>query len=255
VNPLEELLAGLPQEDIQVEEVRVGPFLTAVRLGEERKNLDEQVSRVGLASTIAPHGHAENRRLRRVGGLESLTAGDLAQYLLSDIPLEACIGMATLNAVLEVPCHCFQEKPFWGLLDERCRGNRVAVVGHFPFVERLRKIVKELRVLELKPRQGDLPASRAKDVLPRCQVVVVTATILMNGTYQEILPLCGESFAVMVGPSTPASPVLFARGMDMLAGSMVIEPEGVMRAVSQGATYRDLTGVRKWVWLRPPFER
>lgn len=253
MNLLEEMLKGLTLEAIAVEDIRVGPFLTAVSLEGKRPIAQGQAARCGLASTLAQHqpgGEDHAARVRKVGSLEALEAKRLARYLLSEIPLEASIGMATLNAALDIPPQYFNERRIPDLVLEEGRGQRVAVVGHFPFVKQLRKGAKELHVFELNPVQGDLPASRAGDILPTCQTVVLTATVLMNGTYREMLPLCSNAFTVMVGPSTPPSPVLFEYGVDVLAGSLVIDPEETLSAVSQGATYRDLRGVRKWTWIK-----
>ncbi|MBW2084805.1 MAG: hypothetical protein JRI54_02110 [Deltaproteobacteria bacterium] len=127
----------------------------------------------------------------------------------------------------------------------------MAVIGHFPFVERLREEAGELHVLELKTIPGDRPAAQAGEILPRCRTVVLTATVLMNGTYHDMLPLCRQPFTAMMGPSTPASPVLWRYGVDVLAGSTVVNPEECLKAVSQGAGYRDLKeSVKKWTWKR-----
>ncbi len=185
-----------------------------------------------------------------MGRLTDLDALELAGYLLSSRTVEASVGMATLNALLDVPPRCLEEISVDALLLRKGGGKRVAVVGHFPFVNVLRQAVEELHVLELRPVEGDLPASHMKEVLPACDVIALTATVLMNGTYAEVLPLCREAFTVMLGPSTPPSSVLFDHGIDALAGSLVVDPPGTLSAVSQGATYRDLKGVSKWTWIK-----
>jgi len=247
---LEQMLEGLPTGSVKPEDVRVGPFLTAVEVGGTRLYGSGHIGRCGLASTLAEHRPAEPHGVRGVGRLTDLDAVELARYLLSRRTVEASMGMATLNALLDVPSRCFEEMSVRALLLQKGEGKRVAVVGHFPFVNVLREAVAELHVLELKPVEGDLPVSRMKEVLPRCDVIALTATVLMNGTYAEVLPLCREAFTVMLGPSTPPSPVLFDHGIDALAGSLVTDPQGTLLAVSQGATYRDLKGVSKWTWIK-----
>ncbi|MBW1710564.1 MAG: DUF364 domain-containing protein [Deltaproteobacteria bacterium] len=243
---LDELLQTLPKETLPVKAIRVGPFLTMVCVGDERV----ESSGCGLASTLATHEPGRKNLVREVGTLEDLTAQKLAGLLKSNFPLEASIGLAALNAILEVPSSCYEEKPAIEMVFERGRNRRVAVVGHFPFVKKLRQEVKELHVLELKDIPGDLPSSKASEILPACDVIVLTATVLMNGTYREMLPLCDRAFMVMMGPSAPASPILWYYGVDVLAGSTVVDPGACLRAVSQGAGYRDLKGVKKWTWKR-----
>jgi hypothetical protein len=142
-------------------------------------------------------------------------------------------------------------QPVQNLIMKKVPGRRVAVLGHFPFIAELSEQAKEVHALELRPGAGESHASRANEILPGCEVVVLTATVLMNGTYREVLPLCAQAYTVMLGPSTPPSPVLFGFGVDVLAGSLVTDPEATLRGVSQGATYRDLASVRKWTWINP----
>jgi uncharacterized protein (DUF4213/DUF364 family) len=43
---------------------------------------------------------------------------------------------------------------------------------------------------------------------------------------------------LVLGPSTPLSPVLFDHGAHLLSGSVVEDIESVLRAVAQGANFR-----------------
>jgi uncharacterized protein (DUF4213/DUF364 family) len=47
-----------------------------------------------------------------------------------------------------------------------------------------------------------------------------------------------------LGPSTPLSPVLFNHGVSILSGSRIIDEAAVLRTVGQGATFRQVEGVR-----------
>jgi uncharacterized protein (DUF4213/DUF364 family) len=51
---------------------------------------------------------------------------------------------------------------------------------------------------------------------------------------------------LVLGPSTPLSPVLFDHGAHLLSGSVVEDIESVLRAVAQGANFRQVhrQGVR-----------
>jgi uncharacterized protein (DUF4213/DUF364 family) len=51
---------------------------------------------------------------------------------------------------------------------------------------------------------------------------------------------------LVLGPSTPLSPILFDYGVDILSGSVVENLDAVLQAVSQGANFRQVhqQGVR-----------
>jgi hypothetical protein len=48
----------------------------------------------------------------------------------------------------------------------------------------------------------------------------------------------------MLGASTPMLELLFDYGLDVLAGSKVIVPDEVLNAVRQGATFRQIKGIK-----------
>jgi hypothetical protein len=83
-------------------------------------------------------------------------------------------------------------------------------------------------------------------LLPQADVVAVTATTLLNRTLPGILAgVRSDAFVMLLGPSTPLTPALFRFGFDVLCGTVVDEPETVLRAVEQGAVTSQITGVRR----------
>ena len=125
------------------------------------------------------------------------------------------------------------------------------MVGHFPFVPILKQSAKELWVLELNPREGDLPADEAGAVLPCADVVCITGTSFINHSVDELLSFCGNnSFVMMVGATSPMSPVLFDYGVDLIAGASVVDQEEAFRCISQGASFRQINGVKRLIMMR-----
>ena len=61
---------------------------------------------------------------------------------------------------------------------------------------------------------------------------------------ENLLDLSKNSFVVILGPTTPLSPVLFDYGVDVLAGAEVIEPQKTIRSISEGAIFSQVEGVR-----------
>jgi uncharacterized protein (DUF4213/DUF364 family) len=229
---LDDLLASL-REDAPVEEVRTCVHWTAV------------VSKhCGLASTTREerhrHGHAV---VRGVGSLHDQSALELAQYAKSDSALEASIGVAAINSLLDVDEERCVELNAAEWLAAQGHDRKVAVVGSFPFVPQLRDKVGTLWVLERHPREGERDAKEASDLIPQADVVAVTGTALINHTLEGLLGLCQADSSVMVlGPSTPLSPVWFDYGVDVISGTKVVDPELVLRLISQGATFRQVKG-------------
>jgi len=53
-----------------------------------------------------------------------------------------------------------------------------------------------------------------------------------------------------LGGTAPLSSVLFNYGVDAISGTQVVDPETVLRCVSQGATFRQIKGVRLLTMMR-----
>jgi hypothetical protein len=166
--------------------------------------------------------------------------------------MEAGIGIAAINSLLEFDENDAVEVNASEVLMERGAGKNVAIVGHFPFIPKVKKAVNNLWVIEQNPVEGDHPANAASDIIPRADVVAITGSSLINHTLDDLLGLCKpEAFVVILGPSTPISPVLFDHGANIIAGSKVIDETAVLNAISQGATFQQVSGVRLLAFTCP----
>ncbi len=86
-------------------------------------------------------------------------------------------------------------------------------------------------------------------MIPLAEVVIITGTTI-GGTFAHIADLAKNAFASLLGPSSIMSPVLFRYGIDEICGSRVINDEMVVRFVSEGGSFRDLSGVEQIVLSR-----
>lgn len=228
---LDDLISSL-REDSVVQEVYACVFWTAV----VSKNC-------GLASTFREE-HPRHGRVRGVGNLRGKSALALAEYAKSDNFLEASIGMAAINSLIDIDeAKCSQENAF-DILAEKGRGKNIAVVGHFPWIPKLQKIAKKLWVIEQRPSGEDLPAEAAEDILPQADVIGLTGTSLINHTFPSLIKLCHGKFVVMVGPTSPLSPILFDYGVDVISGVKVIQPERMLACITEGAMFKQIEGLR-----------
>jgi uncharacterized protein (DUF4213/DUF364 family) len=232
---LDDLLDTLP-DDAPVRSVLVGAHWTAV------------CSRsCGLASTLLeekPHDHVRIR-VRDAGRLHLKSARELAEYARSDNPIEASIGVAALNSLLHPGDREVAEINAAEVLVEQGSRRQVAVVGRFPFIPRLRDATARLWVIEKHPAEGEYPAAAASELIPRAEVVALTGSALINHTLDDLLALCSPGAVVVVlGPSTPLSPVLFDHGVTMISGAQVIDEELALHTISQGGTFQQVRGTR-----------
>jgi len=230
--------------DAPVRQVLVGAFWTVVVL-------DTDPPGCGLASTLRAETHHEGPPLPRAGHLLEHSGRELATWLRSPRILEASVGMAAFNALLEVDEAACTEVNAEDVIVRRAAGHRVAIVGHFPFVERVRLAAEVCWVLELRPRAGDLSAGQANEVLPQADVVALTGTSLLNHTFDDLVGLCRpEAFVVLLGASAPLSPVLLEHGVDAVSGTKVVDVQAVLRAVGEGVTFRQIPGKRLLTMMR-----
>ncbi|MDD5590393.1 MAG: DUF364 domain-containing protein [Dehalococcoidales bacterium] len=197
----------------------------------------------GLSSTFRGD-HPHHGMVREAGALRGKPALEIARYAQSDNLLEASIGMAAVNSLIDVDeARCVTENAL-DMLMARGQGKNIAVVGHFPWVPKLKDVARELWVLEQRPRDDDFPAAAADKFLPQADVVAITGTSFINHTLERLLALSQDSFIILVGPTSPLSPLLFDWGVDVISGAIVDEPESVIRSISEGAIFRQVRGVR-----------
>jgi uncharacterized protein (DUF4213/DUF364 family) len=231
---IDDLLSTLVFE-APVRDIRQGPFQTAVL-----------TRHCGLASTLHNHSHHHAKApVKEAGFLMEKNTAALVQMVYSTSPLEAAIGMATVNSLIEVDEQRCTPLNASDLLAKKGEGKKVAIVGHFPFVPELRKIAKELWVIERNPREGDFTEAESENLIPQADVVGITGTAFTNHTIERLLSICNpNAYVVLLGDTAPLSPVLFDYGIDAISGTKVVEPEAVLRCVSQGATFRQIGGIR-----------
>jgi uncharacterized protein (DUF4213/DUF364 family) len=219
-----------------VQDIRIGMFHTAV------------VSRrCGLAASL-PHDalRQDPPFVREPGFLVDKPPAELAHLAHSASLLEAAIGMATINSLLAVDLGTCLELNAAELILKKGEGRNVAVVGHFPFLPRVREKARRLWVIEKNPREGDLPGLAADTIIPQADVVGITGTALTNHTLEHLLELCSpRAYVVILGDTAPLSPLFFDYGVDAVCGTAVVDTEQALRCVSQGATFRQIQGTQR----------
>jgi uncharacterized protein (DUF4213/DUF364 family) len=227
--------------DAPVRDIRQGVFHTGVL-----------TRYCGLAATLPRDAlKQEGPLVKEPGFLMNKTSRDLAQMVSSESLLEAAIGMATINSLLEVDIESCTEINAAEVILEKGDGKRVAIVGHFPFLPRVREKAETLWVIEKNPREGDFNEQEADRFIPQAHVVAITGTSLTNHTLPHLLELCSpKAFVIMLGDTVPLSPVLFDYGVHALSGTRVMDADLALRCVSQGANFRQIKGTKKLTMVK-----
>ena len=201
-------------------------------------------AKLGFASWSIPHHPVAEDLYPKIPN--HITMKELAHWLHDPDPLKASVGMAAYKALIPALA-----SPIWDSIDvgELClklaTNKNVVVVGHFPFVSSLRSHFETLTVLEKNPQAGDLKSEYAPQVLPKADLVIITATTLTNGTLNEILQSCTkESHKILVGPTTPLTLTLHEFGINFIAGTEVVNAEKLKETIKKGASFRHVQGVK-----------
>ena len=184
---LDDLMASL-DFSTAVKDIRQGIFHTGV-----------MTRYCGLAATLPP-------QVKEPGLLMEKSPRELAALAYSESILEAAMGMATINSLLEVDEASCLELNAAEVIVEKGRGKNVAIVGHFPFIPRIRDHAKKLWVIEKNPKDDDFPEEEADTLIPLADVVAITGTALTNHTIEHLLDLCDKkAYVLMLNPQQALS--------------------------------------------------
>jgi uncharacterized protein len=219
----------------EVRDIRQGMFHTGVL-----------TKRCGLAASLPKDALKQiPPMVREPGYLLEKSPSDLVRMAYSAGIIEAAIGMASINSLINVDEERCLELNAGDLIAEKAEDKNVVIVGHFPFLNRLKNIAKDLSVIEKNPTDGDLHERESATLLPKADVIGITGTALTNHTMDYLLSLCNpRAYVVILGDSTPLSPVLFDHGVDAVSGTLVIDSDMALRCISQGANFRQIKGIR-----------
>jgi hypothetical protein len=202
-------------------------------------SLVETDGEAGLALT-QDAGVYESELPGRVHGAETRW---LAEHITSWNMFDASLALGAVNAwfnrkdrlerLLGRPVVGERGVALFERLAQRFAGGSVAVVGHFPHLEPLSDHCA-LTILERRPSGGDLPDQACEYLLPRQDCVCITGSTVSNKTLPRLLELSKDAYVVLVGPSVPLAPMWFDYGVDLLAGTVVLDPAMALGAVQQG---------------------
>jgi len=247
VNLLYETLSAAATER-RVTDLRVGLSYVGVKLDN---------GAAGLAAVLPDSSPRGCTVLKEAGTFAGSSALELLQYLKNGKnALHRAMGVACANALAVVPDGTDEDREATSTFNLQ-PGERVAMVGLFaPLVERIRKTGAILTIIEKNPERLDLltPEDKRK-VLYECNVAIITATTLLNLSFEETMGLLrAPRIVALLGPSTPLVPEIFKdTPVTHLGGAKVADAERALQIISEGGGTPALRSCLRFVNLTLTF--
>lgn len=219
---------GLAGEQV-VTDLRVGLGYTAVEVSDKH---------IGLAYTFRHDISQTCTAVKQAGQITGRTAKELIGWMRRDDLLSSSIGLAALNALLQSCLPGSLGEDFLPLL-KLGPSDRVGMVGFFaPLIQPIRRRCGELLIFERETNKakGLLGPEEVRSRIPDCTIVILSATTLINKTFDEIVRYIGRAReVVLLGPSAPLLPDTFVKTpVTYLGGIQAIDREKSLKIVSEG---------------------
>lgn len=261
---------GADLQKISLEKLVIGIFFTGVKLdsghgGVAFTPIGEIPEAVCCPKTAA--------RMPQAGRMSSRSAKELLDYALDQNVLKAAIGVAATNALShylweKASPEGYQVVPDVDALEEIdfSLAGTVTLVGAFtPFIRLIKKFPCRLYILEKNPQalKGEelksyRPPEAAKEVLAQSDIAILTGTTIVNHTIDHLLSFIPQTCQVIVaGPTASMVPLaFFRRGVDVMGGVQVTDPDRTLAILAEGGSAYHLFGrhARK-ITVRPAAEQ
>jgi uncharacterized protein (DUF4213/DUF364 family) len=124
-------------------------------------------------------------------------------------------------------------------------GDTVGMIGNIgPVAKQLKPKAKRMIVFDRGKPEGVYPEERQEELLPQCDLIVITSSTLLNGTFSRVISYCRQAReVVLTGATTPLYPEAFhGTGVTVLAGSRWFPQykKEIFTRISQGACLRQI---------------
>lgn len=212
------------------DDIKVGPSFVGVRIG----------NRVGVA-------HRVDSEMVPIRYMDDHIGSKIVELIHSEDPIHTAVATAAINALI-TPKYYHFGNVFDLILSVADTYNTIGIVGKFPVIEKLKKQDCNLYSFEKKELPGFLPESQEKEILPKCDLVIITGTTFVNKTLEKILKLC-NGYVMVIGPTTPLSNVLFNYGVDLLAG-IISNDKQVLSVISHGGGTKEFKKYVDTVYIK-----
>jgi len=159
---------------------------------------------------------------------------DVAKLILSELPSETVCGLSAINAFYntterlnKLKCESVKEAFCTDNID--ISGKKIGMLGHMSrTAEHIRKH-SELFIFEFNPKPGDYPADEEENILPDCDIIIMSGTTISNHTLENVLRISPNAQHILLGPSVPLCNKI--SGIDRLSGNIISNRNGFLNNV------------------------
>ncbi|HHT9111104.1 MAG TPA: Rossmann-like domain-containing protein [Candidatus Brocadiaceae bacterium] len=238
--------------NVKSKDIRIGVFYTGIVLNTGHAGMAYTPVQEIPEAVCCPRSHA---KMPQAGNLLYLPAENLMEYALDDNVLKSAVGIAAINALsallLEDEQCPYKPTLYGDALDlvHITEDDTVVMVGAFPpFIKKIREVTNKLSVIEKNPRAVGKdenftiePAERLQEIIPRCNILIITGVTLVNHTLVPILSFAVNAREiVVVGPTASVYPEpLFKRGVTILGGVKVTDATKMIHLIGEGGSGYD----------------
>jgi len=237
-------------QEVRVDDLVIGIFFTGVKLS---------TGHAGCAFT--PIGEIPEAvccptsaaRMPQAGDLEGKAVSEILKYPLDPNVLKSAIGVATLNALSQLIIETDDGAKYQIIKDAdgfdllRIQPEEtVSLIGAFgPYIHRLKMMGNPLFIIEKNPqtlRPDEMKFFKSEFEMPsalkKSDVIIITGTAIVNHTIDNILSFIthGQRTAI-IGPTASMIPDgFFKRGVHVIAGVRIKEPDLMIKILKQGGS-------------------
>jgi uncharacterized protein (DUF4213/DUF364 family) len=230
---------------LTIKDVRIGFYLTAVRLSDNS---------IGTSATIPDNHLPCSKKNRDFGDFSPLKISGKKVSDILETGKESGLVQSLKTAVLNAMSSRFIVSGGYKIIDD-CdpiqlidpgSGKTITIVGAFQsYIRKISPTDNTLYVLEYNEnaltedqKKHYIPASGFKEVLAVSDIVIITGQTLVNNTIDGLLEsVSGNAQVVVTGPSSNLVPdVLFENKVSIIGSSRITKPELLFDLVGEGGT-------------------
>jgi uncharacterized protein len=237
-------------QEVRIDDLVIGIFFTGVKLstghaGVAFTPIGEVPEAVCCPTTAA--------RMPQAGNLQGRSASEILKYSLDNNVLKSAIGVATLNALSQLVIETEDRREYEVVKDKDGfdllkinPDETVTLIGAFgPYIRRLKMMGNHFFIVEKNPqtlRPEEMkhfkPEPEISSALEISNVVILTGTAIVNHTIDNILSLMtNDKRTAIIGPTASMIPdAFFKRGVDVMAGVRILDPDLMIRILKQGGS-------------------